>query len=203
MSGSLTLVGYAGDAEAVLASLRASSGAVTGAERVAIFTAASSAMGEKAPDVLVVVRSDAPATEATLEAIIAALGVPAPTFRATFRYMRTFGEAGGRAARALLVGMTDVAAPDQRGAFDHWYDTHHAVDVVRSGLYFVAERHQRAAGDAPEFLAVYGTEGDEPDTFARYFAWEARDRTRSAAALVRNVWTFRLAFATPEVMTWN
>jgi hypothetical protein len=203
MSGSLTLLGFDGDVESVVAALRAASGRVhdLGA-RLSVFLGASKMMGADVPAVLALVQSSAPPSESTLAATEKAVGLT-PTFRATFAYLRSFGAHTGETTRSLLMGMTDCASPEARAEFEAWYDEHHAIDVVRSGLYFVAERHRRAAGDAPEFLAVYATTGDEPETFQRYFAWEDRDRARTAAALVRNVWTFRLAFASPEVMTWN
>lgn len=203
MSGSLTLLGYEGDAASVVAKLREASARVhdLGAS-LSVFVGASKMMGADVPAVLALVRSDREPSDETLRDAEAALGLT-PTFRATFAYLRSFGAHAGEQTRGLLMGMTDCASPEGRAEFENWYDEHHAIDVVRSGLYFVAERHRRAAGDAPEFLAVYGTTGDEPETFQRYFAWEGRDRARTATALVRNVWTFRRAFASPEVTTWN
>ncbi len=205
MSTSLTLLGYDGALSSLVASLREAAPRIAAiGATLAVFEGKSMMTGAKVPTVLVLVRSQAAPSEATLASVRDALAIDAaPTIGACFAYLRSFGGQSGRATRAMLVGMTDCASPDVREAFERWYDEHHAIDVVRSEMYFVAERHQRAAGDAPEFLALYATEGEEPDTFSRYLAWEPRDRTHTEAAVVRNVWTFRFVFASPEVMTWN
>jgi hypothetical protein len=203
MTRSLTMLAYDGDGASLLASLRAAHARIADAQgQLFVFEGTSSAIGAKVPNVLVLIRSTHEASAETLAGFERALAHEAtPTMRACFDYLRSFGAHEGQETQSLLIGMTDCASPDVRAAFEAWYDEHHAIDVVRSGMYFVAERHQRIAGDAPEFLAVYGTTGEEPETFQRYFAWEARDRARTPAALVRNVWTFRAA--SPEVMTWN
>jgi hypothetical protein len=200
MSRSLALFAFDGIAAE---SLRASASRLADLRaELAVFEGTSGKMGAPVPSVLAVVRTELPAGEETLAKLAAAFDA-APTMRASFAYIRSFGAHAGEPTRGVLMGMTDCASPEVRAEFDRWYDEHHAIDVVRSGLYFVAERHQRVAGDAPEFLAIYATSGEEPETFERYFAWEQRDTTRTKTALVRNVWTFRFAFASPEVITWN
>jgi len=90
------------------------------------------------------------------------------------------------------VGVTDCPDPARRGEFDRWYDQMHAADVLRYGRHHAAARFERTGGDMPGFLALYETEGAEPDTFEGYLGWPERDTTPSDACAVRHVWTFNL-----------
>lgn len=105
----------------------------------------------------------------------------------------------GRTTRGLLVGLTDCPDPARLPEFHRWYDEHHASDVLRSGKYFAGRRYVRAAGDLPEFAALYETEGSEPDTFRSYLEWPERDRTMSDACAVRHVFTYERLFSHPTV----
>ena len=93
-------------------------------------------------------------------------------------------------SNGLLVGLTDVASPDQLDAFNEWYENTHAADVVRSPYYWRARRFKCANGTLPEYLALYDTATTEPDTFNKYLKWPERDATMCDACLVRHVWTF-------------
>ena len=94
-------------------------------------------------------------------------------------------------SRGLLVGLTDPRSPEEYEGFNRWYDTVHAADVLKSGLYWRAHRYELMVGDAPTFLACY--ESSRPGV-AALDALMAHYKNQPSPVdpicLVRHVWPF-------------
>lgn len=173
-----------------LAESRVAHGARSGA-RVRCFVGAPGDRRSETPTLLTTIEPELGSPIETLP------GHPALTRRHHARFELLGLVAGSREKgepNGILIGLTDCSDSARLEEFHRWYDVHHAADVVRSGFYFRGRRFVRESGDVPEFLAVYETETDEPETFGRYVASPERDKTRCEVALVRRVWTFRRLF---------
>ena len=167
---------------------------------VVVFAAPAADGGPKHPRLFTVVETDDSKAAARVLDALEASSVTARIAAGAFEPLSGLPDAlPGHETRGLLVGLTDCTDDARIDEFHDWYLRFHAADVLRSGKYHASRRYQRVAGDLPEYVALYETEGPEPDTFRSYLAWPERDRTPCPVVAVRHVYTFERLFSFPTV----
>ncbi len=107
----------------------------------------------------------------------------------------------GKRTLGALVGMVDCSDAAREAEFNRWYDEVHALDVLKTGLYWSALRYVNTAPGLgqPKSLALYETEGDGPATQAKSASRPNKDTSRDLGLNIRRyVGSFNLFFAHAE-----
>lgn len=129
-----------------------------------------------------------PALSVTLKAMFKATGNMPPPL-------------SGKKTLGVLVGMVDCSDAAREAEFNRWYDEVHALDVLKTGLYWSALRYVNAAPGPgqPKYLALYETEGDGPATQVKSASRPNKDTSRDLGLNIRRyVGSFNLFFTHAE-----
>ena len=102
----------------------------------------------------------------------------------------------GKRTSGVLVALTDCADAKKEAEFNKWYDEMHVPDVLKTGLYWSAQRfiHTDPKPGQPKYLALYETEGDGPGTLKALAGKLPKDRGSPLSA-VRQVLAFNLTYS--------
>ena len=106
-------------------------------------------------------------------------------------------------ARSLWLVATRCTDPAREAGFNSWYDQFHLPDmlavphVVAAQRYTLAAAPSGAADSAPQYLAVYELDTEEPEAVMRSVSNEHAPRWRAANRMVDCIETVSSYSVTP------